>query len=296
LAVRAREILATAGRFEVVPTGIQTTSAVAPRVSLLRKARNALVDRFRPWPPIVYPALGEYGRLGNQLWQIAGTLGIAAQRRTNAWFNPWPYMSLFSVPGHHFVDGPLEGDIAWTITGHIAEPFRFYLQDVSLWRDIEPRIHEYFTPSDHSLARMTERFSDLLAIPNKTALHIRRGDFLEHPTAFPVQTESYCRQGLEAIGDSNVLVFSDDIAWCREHLAWVHGALFVEGNADHEDLFLMTRCEHHVIANSSFSWWGAFLSGDPHPIYPVNWYGDGFLGLGINPRLLFVDEWIGIDA
>jgi hypothetical protein len=102
------------------------------------------------------------------------------------------------------------------------------------------------------------------------------------------------RAAVDRVAGTNIVVFSDDIAWCRENLRWAKPVAFVEGNTDYEDLFLMANCEHHIIANSSFSWWGAFLSADRNPIYPVRWYGPGFRD--IDPTPMFLDGWVGIDA
>ena len=83
---------------------------------------------------------------------------------------------------------------------------------------------------------------------------------------------TYYKESLESIdqehGEGPVLVFSDDLNWCRCNLG-VPDAVYVEGNPDWLDLTLMSRCEHHVCANSTFSWWGAFLSQDPSPIVHV---------------------------
>ena len=67
------------------------------------------------------------------------------------------------------------------------------------------------------------------------------------------------------------IVFSDDDAWCREHFP--DAAIAPPANRPEEHLILMTLCKSHVIANSSFSWWGAVLSDDPSPVYPRPWFG-----------------------
>jgi hypothetical protein len=68
------------------------------------------------------------------------------------------------------------------------------------------------------------------------------------------------------------LVFSDDISWCRANFPT--GCYFVEHNRDFEDLFLMATCDEHITANSTFSWWGAWLA-NTRAIYPREW-GPGF--------------------
>jgi hypothetical protein len=245
---------------------------------------------------IVYDKLGSEGRLGNQLWQIAGTLGLAERHNADAAFNAWPYAEQFSVPDRYFPKTELVGHRAWTVPTRIAEPFRVFLQDASLWMNIEARIRRYFSPNPSLEIALQRKFSEILSLPNKTSMHVRRTDYIAHPEAFSVLSTEYYRKALEQIGDSNLLVFSDDPAWCRENLGFARPAAIVEGNRDYEDFFLMTQCQNHVTANSSFSWWGAFLSGDPHPVVPKLWYGHEFYAGGIDESLMFLDGWIVVDA
>jgi hypothetical protein len=97
---------------------------------------------------------------------------------------------------------------------------------------------------------------------------VRRGDYVANPVnqrMFGSCSEAYYRQALAAVqqraGTVRPFVFSDDPAYARRLFADVPAALFVSG--DHrdptEDLHLMAACSHHIIANSSFSWWGAWL-------------------------------------
>lgn len=101
------------------------------------------------------------------------------------------------------------------------------------------------------------------------AVHVRRGDYVENLSTnhlFGVPAPDYYERAariVESRADADSLtffVFSDDIAWCRERLRLPGETVFVSGEtAAHEDLDLMRRCKHNIIANSSFSWWGAWL-------------------------------------
>jgi hypothetical protein len=270
------------------------------RLASLLNPRGSLESQFgiarHPERVIVFRELGEKGQLGNQLWQIASTLGMAASQGADARFPEWPYRDKFSVPNRYFQDAPLDGQDAWALAEHIPPEFQHCLQDFGLWKRIAPLVRRYFAPSPTCRAEMESKFSDILALQGKIAMHVRRGDYLKWPTRFPVATEAYYRDALTRLPKGNVLVFSDDIPWCRENLSWADPVLYVDGNRDYEDLFLISRCERHVMANSSFSWWGAFLSVDRHPIYPVRWYGSTLHGLRIDPTLMWIKGWIGIDA
>lgn len=116
----------------------------------------------------------------------------------------------------------------------------------------------------------------------KIAIHVRRGDYLlAHQNKFHLnlcETDYYERAIKSFDPSDQFLVFSDDIDWCKEK--WGHNPRFTfsEGKTELEDMNLMAACKGHIIANSTFSWWGAFLS----PLYPYNvvvapdrWFVDG---------------------
>ncbi|HUW03296.1 MAG TPA: alpha-1,2-fucosyltransferase, partial [Acidimicrobiales bacterium] len=92
-----------------------------------------------------------------------------------------------------------------------------------------------------------------------------------------------------------VIVFSDDPDWCRANLSGIHPAAVLEAGRDVVDLAAMALCEHHIIANSSFSYWGAMLAQDPSAvhIHPDRWYGPGHAIA--DPSLLLPPGWIAVD-
>lgn len=109
----------------------------------------------------------------------------------------------------------------------------------------------------------------------KTAsIHIRRTDYVSSNGYHPVQSVSYYEQALEQIEYDKLIVFSDDIDWCKDNLNF-NNMVFAEGNTDIEDLYLMSACDDNVIANSSFSWWAAWLNKNPKKkiIAPEKWFG-----------------------
>lgn len=119
------------------------------------------------------------------------------------------------------------------------------------------------------------------------ALHVRRGDYVTHTSAIQMHGTSgkdyyvsAMRKISEHIADPHYFVFSDDVQWARENLGFPGGVSFVAHNGPNaavNDLHLMASCDHQVIANSSFSWWAAWLN--PHPdkmvIAPGRWFADG---------------------
>jgi hypothetical protein len=126
------------------------------------------------------------------------------------------------------------------------------------------------------------------------ALHVRRGDYAAHAATRRVHglcTPGYYRAALgrlaAAAPGARLHVFSDDLPWCRAALGLPADTVYVEGNAaaPEWDIALIAACRHRIIANSSFSWWGAWL-GDPAglTIAPEPWFDDPALdGSGIVP-------------
>jgi hypothetical protein len=127
---------------------------------------------------------------------------------------------------------------------------------------------------------------DINANLNSVSLHIRRGDYLHNPNANKIhgvlnfnyyhQAISYLESQLENL---KIYVFSDDIEWVKENLVLGHPVIYVDINnsdTNYEDLRLMSLCKHNIIANSSFSWWGAWLNNNPNKIViaPKQWFAD----------------------
>jgi Glycosyl transferase family 11 len=107
------------------------------------------------------------------------------------------------------------------------------------------------------------------------SIHVRRGDYVStgyEDTWGNLASDGYYERAVETIGDDvTYLVFSDDLDWCRRSLN-VERALYVD--ADHcTSLCLLTICDVNVVANSSFSWWGAFLNPNAEVYAPSRWYG-----------------------
>jgi hypothetical protein len=118
------------------------------------------------------------------------------------------------------------------------------------------------------------------------SIHVRRGDYVTHSNSFPPVTFAYVRPAMDYFrSDQKYLVFSDDIQWCKENL-WVADMEFDElptgQKHEYTKLSKMASCSHHIIANSSFSWWGAWLGHNPDKIVVSpsvdNWFGPGFTG------------------
>jgi hypothetical protein len=132
-------------------------------------------------------------------------------------------------------------------------------------------------------------------------VHIRRGDFLnEKITAYHgVLSAFYFEKAIglirEKIPSASIYFFSDDIEWVKQNLAVDKNSVFVSSfitRSAIEDFYLMTKCKHNIIANSSFSWWPAWLNNNPDKIVvaPKKWFADS----SINTNDLIPQDWIRI--
>ena len=131
-------------------------------------------------------------------------------------------------------------------------------------------------PADAALAKRIQS-------ENSVSVHVRRGDYLKKRRIadYNVCTETYYRRAIEAIqaqvNEPVFYVFSDDPAWCQAQEFFPTGTVFVSGHEGpnaYIDMQLMSLCRHHIIANSSFSWWGAWLgqSKDAVTLAPNTWF------------------------
>jgi hypothetical protein len=131
---------------------------------------------------------------------------------------------------------------------------------------------------------------------NTCSIHVRRGDYLNSPNHHPVQNMNYYMKAIKQMPkDSVFLIFSDDIAWCKQNFPDLPEKFkFIEGNSDFEDLLMMSRCKNNIICNSTFSWWAAWLNNNPDKkvIIPSQWFGPAYAQY--NTEDLYCEGWIKI--
>lgn len=126
-------------------------------------------------------------------------------------------------------------------------------------------------------------FSQLIKNTPAVSLHVRRGDYIKNPRVekeFGPCSLDYYRKAMaeveKTLPSPTYFIFSDDLPWVKANLPVGDKAVFVNGKdmTDVEDLMLMSMCQHNIIANSSFSWWGAWLNKNPDKIVvaPTPWF------------------------
>lgn len=133
------------------------------------------------------------------------------------------------------------------------------------------------------------------------SLHVRRGDYIirkDYATKFGSLDINYYQQAInilkEKLGNFPIFVFTDDPNWVNNNLFYIHKLTVVSGNniPDYEELHLMSQCSHNIIANSTFSWWAAWLNDNPEKIViaPKKWMNNGNFKL----EDIIPQNWIAI--
>jgi len=175
-----------------------------------------------------------------------------------------------------------------------------YFQSEKYFEGIADLIRQDFS-FPPAAARNAEVARDILNCPLSVSVHVRRGDYVTLKTAgafHGTMETAYYEEGARRIlsklaGTPTFFLFSDDPNWVRENLQ-LPGEMRIidwnQGKSGFEDMRLMSLCQHHIIANSSFSWWGAWLNPSPEKLVvaPDVW----FRGSSDQPKNLLPDNWI----
>jgi len=148
--------------------------------------------------------------------------------------------------------------------------------------DIFIQNHEYFNRFRGELKDLFKVKSDPIDL---VAVHVRRGDYVNNPFYVDLMKTDYYNWAMSQFPNDNFLIFSDDIEWCKKNSKFT-GCKFSEEKTEIEDMGLMANCKGIIMANSSFSWWGAFLSDSKKVIAPKEWFTDKI------ERITYLNEWI----
>jgi hypothetical protein len=244
--------------------------------------------------------LGSYGHLGNQLFQIASTMGIALENEMDYMFPTWKYDKYFikSIPQmdkkeldkikgeyidregpHHFQ--PLliiDNKRNWDIGG--------YLQSEKYFEENRDEVLSYFEFKDEYVSYLKKQYEEILEMDNICALHVRRGDYLNFPAYHPTCDMNYYNQAMSHFSDdTKFIVFSNDLDWCRANFRG-NRFIFIDecdktNNGDVMlEFILMTMCKNNITANSTFSLWAAILNKNENKkiISPSRWFGPALQG------------------
>jgi hypothetical protein len=174
-----------------------------------------------------------------------------------------------------------------------------YWQSERYFSHIAEVLRQEFTVAA-PLDRENEELTAGIDAVNAVSLHVRRGDYADDPATnrfHGVCSPDYYRRAVDYVatraGVPHLFVFSDDRQWTRANLRFEVPTTFVDANppdCGYRDMRLMARCRHHIVANSSFSWWGAWLNPARQKIVvaPRRWFG----AAGNDTRDLIPPDWV----
>lgn len=180
------------------------------------------------------------------------------------------------------------------MAGNIA--YEGYWQTEQYFLDVQSKVRSAFKFDLDLLNSFTKQLSEeILKDDESVSIHIRRGDYLRESFRLTCTLEYY-KRAIDLIKSKcripKFYVFSDDINWVKENLS-ITNAEYIgwnKGEDSWQDMYLMSLCRHNIIANSSFSWWGAWLNSnvDKYVIAPKLWFNDR------NRQDIIPQSWIKI--
>lgn len=250
------------------------------------------------------------GRTGNMMFEIAH--GYAKSLEFNR---------QFVVPNSESSSGHLEKTLFRKLDFNIKvsgqDPTakiingNFFYEDLKPFDDI-PTIFSGYYQTEKYFLKYTEVIKDLYSPPisflervikdfpffNNSvvgAINVRRGDYLTMPTRHPVVTSDYIYESYNNLPKCDyIIVLSDDITWCKENIK-LPNIIFVENYKDCDGLWLLSLCDHFIISNSTYSWWGSYLSRTDNKtvIAPDTWFGPDVVE---DPKDIWCEGWIKIPT
>lgn len=219
--------------------------------------------------------------LGNQLFKIAGTIGIAIKLGYEYGFNK--QFSFFKNKLPEVIsEDRIEVKIPWgqfniKIPDNVIFDTYSYLQSEKYFAHCKELIRYYFE---------FKPISNFTIPGNSIAIHYRAGDYgTEH---HPRMDKKYYETAIQLMPYEKVFVFSDDIKEAKNIIG--SDAEYIETGDYAKDLYLMEQCTHFIISNSTFPWWAVWLSNkNGKVVAPFHWFGPA---KGISPRDIYCYDWI----
>ncbi len=258
---------------------------------------------------ITYSKIGHFGRLGNQMFQFASTIGIARKLGYDVAF-PIENTGIPNV--EHFKDGVtrsvyfdipkvfnipdslLRANSEIDYDKEVQEPYFHFCSDLFTIPDSTNlkgyyQTEKYFEHCKQEILNIFTFKNDIEVkasniFPKVTidtvGIHVRVGDYIGLQQYHPICDAEYYSLAMQYFNDKDYyfLIFSDNIQYCKEMFGESENILYISDNEPEIDLCLMSMCNHNVIANSSFSWWGAYLNKNQNKkvVAPKKWFGPAY--------------------
>ena len=238
-------------------------------------------------------------RLGNQMWQLAVADALAHRNGDTVAYPNWQYAEYFQgefTPQPVGIQSTLWVEPSFHYTEIPYTKFmriQGYFQTPKYFQGAEEVIRQKFMLKEEHIDKVEFMYEELFEENTTCAIHVRRGDYLNHPNHHPVITAEYVKAASAHIPEgTQFLIVSDDPDWCEQNLIFDENYRVMRGGSDIDDLAIQIIADHNIIANSSYSWWGAWLNPNPDKIvvYPERWFGPAYAHYNVQD--MFEENWI----
>lgn len=241
---------------------------------------------------LTYKYLGRRGRLGNQMFQYATLYSIA---KTNNYSYGIPFNTQSEDDYRHmclfdcFENISAEDCSNFTPISQIQEQTNLFIPEFMTVKDNVDifgyfQTEKYFKQFKNELLKeftfkkeIRDRVNKLKNTYNNEliSIHMRFGDYDVLSHVYPKPTKEYYMEALEMLpNDAQIILFSDEPQKANSFFSTIGKKyISIPGMSKYEDMYFMSLCDYHIIANSSFSWWGSWLSNSKKTIAPKEWYG-----------------------
>jgi len=267
---------------------------------------------------VTFSQLGYMGELGNQMFQVAAAIAYGKKYGKIPIFPSWTC----KIDGKNYTSSVFKGQVDQSLDqfrfSHIHNRHTYndlsyieiphyegnvdlvgYYQSEKYFQNSKDEIRELFQPSEHIKDYIQEKYGDILGVKNKVSLHMRTGrrgknDYDVHSTPdyeFVEKSQSY-------YDDPLYVVFADNMDFAKTLLPSGKRYFFVENEKNYIDMFFMTCFDSYIVPNSTFGWWGAWLSRAENPKVVVmeNWFDPNKEKAYLNNNDVIPDRWIKVDG
>jgi hypothetical protein len=173
----------------------------------------------------------------------------------------------FNQPGFEYCDIPIQNNIR----------MHGYFQSERFFENNKQLIYDTFKPNPRVIDYIGNKYNSIL--DDSISCHVRLSDYVNLQDHHPILLKTnYYKNAISNTSHKNILIFSDDIGQCKQSgifSEWSDRVTYIEGESDIIDMYTMSLCNDNIIANSTFSWWGAWLNNNSKKriYYPDIWFG-----------------------
>jgi hypothetical protein len=253
------------------------------------------------------------GGLGNQMFQMAKAISESIEHNLPCYFRNQSFIPMEGrQPTNYknnifrkilFDDTKIptirinEHSFSYIKTKYVynqSTEFYGYFQSSKNFLSHEKKIIEIFSPDKNFINKIKQKYPKIFE-KDSLSVHVRRGDYLSITNVLPVIDKTYIDKCIDTIGHySNVFIFSNDKGWVKTNLNYKNMTI-VDELEDYEELWAMSLCNHNIMSNSSFSWWGSYLNinNNKKVFVPSVWFGPNGEK---NYQDVYESDWIKINV